>query len=132
VWAAGVKEKAAPETAERTVNYNTYLLGREGYFSLNFVTDAASIEARKPLARTLLSGITFDLGKRYDDFSATTDQVAAYGITALVGGVALKKVGVFALIAAFVVKLGKFALVLAAGLIAALAKVFRRKPPAGT
>src|SRR5262245_36626879 len=37
VWAMSSRDKGASAEAPRGVNYNTYALGREGYFSLNLV-----------------------------------------------------------------------------------------------
>ena len=39
VWSAATKDKGEPGTTPRGVNYNTYALGRQGYISLNLVTD---------------------------------------------------------------------------------------------
>lgn len=111
-----------------SVNYNTYLLGREGYYSLNFITSDKLIEQQKPVARQLLGGLSFADGKRYTDFNPVTDQVASYGLAALVGGAVLKKVGVFALVLGFFAKFAKLAAVLIFGAIALVIKLFRRKP----
>lgn len=104
VWSMGVKRKDAPDSSDNSVNYNTYVLGREGYISLNFIAGAKEIEAKKPVAGQLLTAMTFNPGKTYADFNAETDHTAEYGLAALVGGVAAKKLGFFALIAAFAAK----------------------------
>ncbi len=77
---------------EQGVNYNTYLLGREGYFELNLITDRGSVEAAKPLTKTLLNTVNFNEGQRYSDYNAKTDKLAEYGLAALIGGIAAKKV----------------------------------------
>lgn len=128
VWSLGVRERGEPASKPQTVNYNTYVLGREGYFSLDFVTSSDKIEAEKPTANTLLANLSFDQGKRYEDFDSSTDKVAAYGLAALVGGVALKKIGFFALAAAFMAKFAKAGILLVFGLFAGLRRFFRRKP----
>ena len=104
VWSASLQQKRAAENADKGINYNTYALGRDGYISMNLVTDLKSIEAQKPIARTLLSGLEFGGGKRYADFNSSTDTVAAYGLAALVGGIAAKKLGLIAVIVAFFLK----------------------------
>jgi uncharacterized membrane-anchored protein len=43
VWSLLAKEKGQPDSAEKDVNYNTYALGRDGYFSLNLLTDSTRI-----------------------------------------------------------------------------------------
>ncbi len=89
------------------VNYNTLMLGREGYISMNLVTDLASIERLKPIARNMLASLEFDPGKRYADFQAETDKIAEYGLAAIVAGVAAKKLGLLALAGVFVAKFAK-------------------------
>ena len=87
--------------------HNTFQLGREGYIELTMVSDLKSIEAYKPVARELLGNIEFNEGKRYSDFNAATDKVAEYGLAALVGGLAAKKLGLLAVIGALLAKFGK-------------------------
>jgi uncharacterized membrane-anchored protein len=130
VWSALVRRIG--ETGEAgAVNYNTYALGRDGYFSLDLIAGKAAIEADKPIARTLLAAISYDKGKAYDDFDAASDRVAEYGLAALVGGVALKKLGLLALGAAFAVKFVKVIGLAVIAAAAAARRLFtRRKPPA--
>ncbi|XYD11911.1 DUF2167 domain-containing protein (plasmid) [Methylobacterium sp. NMS12] len=128
VWSLATKSVDQPIESDRGVNYNTYALGRDGYFSLDLLTTAATVEAQKPVAQTLLAGLTYRPGKAYADFNASTDRIAAYGLAALVGGVAIKKLGLFALAAAFVLKFAKIGLLAVVGLWAAFMKLFRRKP----
>jgi uncharacterized membrane-anchored protein len=135
VWSLSSKEKGAPEGEARGVNYNTYALGREGYFSMNLVTGLDSLEAEKPGAHSLLAALDYKEGKRYADFNAGTDHVAEYGLAALIGGVAAKKLGLFALIAAFFVKFAKVFLIAGIAVVGVLVKIFRGKraaeaPPA--
>lgn len=130
VWSALAIDKGS-NAAEGTVNYNTYALGREGYFSLNFVTDSQAIEAEKPIARELLSAVHYEAGKTYSDFNAGTDRVAEFGLAALIGGVAAKKLGFFALIGAFLLKFGKLFAIAGVALAAAFAKLFSSRRSAG-
>ena len=53
VWAMSSREKGASDQAEQGVNYNTYALGRDGYFSLNLVTGLSQLEGYKGEAKTL-------------------------------------------------------------------------------
>ncbi len=126
VWSALVARKDAPAGADNGVNYNTYMLGRDGYVSLDLLTTESRIEARKPIAQALLASLSFNPGKRYEDYNASTDKVAAYGIAALVGGLAVKKLGLLALGAAFFAKFAKLALLAVFGFGAALKKFFFR------
>lgn len=124
VWAAEVKFRDEPDP-DPGVNYNTYVLGREGYISLNLITSVSTVEADKPDAQQLLAAIDFNEGRKYTDFDSSTDKVAAYGIGALIAGAAAKKLGLLAALAAFLAKFGKIILVAAAGGGAALFKWFK-------
>lgn len=130
VWSAEARDKGAAPGEDSTVNYNTYVLGREGYVSLNLITSRAVIEQDKPAVHTLLSALNFENGKRYEDFNSSTDKVAEYGIAALIAGVAAKKLGLIAVILAFAAKFAKVLLLAGAGVIAAFAKFFKRKDSA--
>jgi uncharacterized membrane-anchored protein len=127
VWSVSSKDKGAPDTSDKGINYNTYALGREGYVTMNLVTDLQAIEAQKPIAKNLLAALEFNGGKRYTDFDASTDKVAAYGLAALVAGVAAKKIGLFALAAAFAVKFFKIIAVAVVAAGAAIGKLWKRK-----
>ena len=105
-WSAEAKQKNTPDS-DPTINYNTYVLGREGYISLNLVTATSTVDQDKTDAGKLLSAVDFKSGKRYTDFNSSTDKVAAYGLAALVAGVAVKKLGLIALIGAALVKFSK-------------------------
>jgi len=128
VWAMSSRSKNAPAEEEQGVNYNTYALGREGYLSLNLVTDLKDLGAHKEQARELLGAMEFNDGKRYADFNSSTDKVAEYGLAALVLGVGAKKLGFFAVIFAFLAKFAKLAILAVLGFGGALLKLFKRKP----
>jgi uncharacterized membrane-anchored protein len=106
VWAAEARRKDG-KGSDPVVNYNTYVLGREGYLSLDLITRASAVEDDRAAARQLLAAAQFNSGKRYQDFNSSTDKVAAYGLAALVAGVAAKKLGLIALFAATIVKFAK-------------------------
>nr|WP_205800042.1 DUF2167 domain-containing protein [Microvirga terricola] len=125
VWSVLGVKKNAPDP-DGSVNYNTYMLGREGYISLNFVTTQAMIAGEKKFAKELLAAVSFTDGKAYGDFNASTDRVAEYGLAALVGGAVAKKLGWLALLGAFAAKFAKIIFVGFAALAAAIGKFFRR------
>jgi uncharacterized membrane-anchored protein len=127
VWAMSSRDKGAPAGAPQGVNYNTYALGREGYFSLNLVTGLAELPQHKGAAHTLLGALEYKQGKRYADFDAKTDHVAEYGLAALVVGVAAKKLGFIALLVAFFAKFAKVILLGVAVLGAAFVKFFGKR-----
>jgi uncharacterized membrane-anchored protein len=128
VWSLLAKHKSDPDDARKGVNYNTYALGRDGYFSLNLLSDSERIAGEKAVAHELLADLSYNAGRRYEDFSATTDRIAEYGLAALIGGIAIKKLGLFALFAAVVLKFAKLIIVGAAVFGASVMKFFRRKP----
>ncbi len=68
----------------KSVNFNTRVLGRRGYVSLNLVTDPALLSQYRARAATLLSATQFGSGARYEDFNEKTDKVAEYGLAGLV------------------------------------------------
>lgn len=128
VWSALSKKKGGTGD-NQGVNYNTYALGREGYLSLNLITNAKDLDTYKPDAAKLLAALQYDDGKKYADFNSSTDKVAAYGLAALVAGVAVKKLGLFALALAFLAKFAKIAVVAGGAAIWGIAKVFKKKNP---
>jgi len=133
VWAMSSREKGAPASQPQGVNYNTYVLGREGYFSLNLVTGLAELPQHKPAAQALLSALSFNEGKRYADFNAQTDHVAEYGLAALVVGLGAKKLGLLAAAGLFFAKFAKVILLGLAVVGGGAAKLFgrKKKPDAG-
>jgi len=130
VWSLESKDKGAPAGAARGVNYNTYALGREGYISMNLVTGMKQIQAEKPIAHTLLAALKYNDGKRYGDFNSATDHIAEYGLAALVGGIAAKKLGLFALALAFLLKFAKVFAIAALGGGALFVKIFKGRKTA--
>jgi uncharacterized membrane-anchored protein len=122
------------DASGKSVNYNTRVLGRRGYASLNLVTDPDKLAGFKPEAAVLLSGTHFAAGSRYEDFDAKSDKTAEYGLAGLIaagaglGAAKLVKIGLLAkfwklVVAALIA--GKKLLVLAlAGIGAYLKKLF--------
>lgn len=127
VWSVEGRDKGAPADADNTVNYNTYALGRDGYISLDLLTSKSLVATQKSALIGLLDNLNYNDGKKYADFNSSTDKVAEYGLAALVAGVAAKKLGLLAIIAAFVAKFGKLAILAVAAGGGAIFKVFRRK-----
>jgi uncharacterized membrane-anchored protein len=130
VWSMSSREIGAPANQPQGVNYNTYALGRDGYFIMNMVTDLDELPQLKSVADAQLAALEYNAGKRYADFDKNTDHVAEYGLAALVVGVAAHKLGFLALAGAFVLKFAKLILIAFAGLGGAFMKFFRRKPAA--
>jgi uncharacterized membrane-anchored protein len=119
VWALPLRDVGA-DPATATLNYNTRALGRNGYLSLNMLTDRAHFTVDQPQAEALLTDLEYLPGKRYQDFNASSDHVAEYGVAALIGAVALKKLGIIALGTAFVLKFAKLGVLAVVGGAAAV------------
>jgi len=47
VWSLLAKDKDEPDNAAKSINYNTYALGRDGYFSLNLLSNSERIAATR-------------------------------------------------------------------------------------
>lgn len=126
IWSLSARERGAPTSQPQTINYNTYALGRDGYFSLDLITGSDHIATDKAVAKTVLANLTFNPGKRYEDFNASTDKMATYGLAGLVGAVAIKKLGLLAMIGVFLLKAWKIIALVALGITAALRSRFGR------
>lgn len=137
IWSAIVRSKGQSDDAQNGVNYRTIALGRDGYLSLTMVSPLSKLPANKQTANALLADIAYVDGKRYADFNASTDHIAEYGLAALIAGVAVKKLGLFAVIAAFALKFFKVALVALLAFGTKIKRLFARKskaasaPPSG-
>jgi uncharacterized membrane-anchored protein len=131
VWSLSSRDKGAPAQAAQGINYNTYVLGREGYLSLNLVTDLSVIDTERPMAHELLAAVAFNKDKRYEDFNSSTDHIAEYGLAALIGGLAVKKLGLLAMAGVFLLKMWKLAAVAIFGVGAGVKKWIGRNNKSG-
>ena len=127
VWSILGKDQGAPQDSESTINYNTYALGRQGYFELNLVTGDKTIAEDKKHAGVLLAALDYKTGERYSDFNAATDRVAEYGLAALIGGVAAKKLGLLAVIGVALAKFWKIILIVVAVAGGGIFRLFSRR-----
>ena len=100
-----------------TLNYNVRFLGRRGYLVMNVIGYMEDLPAVNERLDEILGSTTFNEGHRYGDFNPNIDEVAGYGIAALVAGKVLAKTGFLASIGLFLLKGWKLIVVgiLAAG-----------------
>lgn len=91
-WA---KELKFVGSDEHTLNYNVRMLGRRGALELTAVAGMRQLDAVTKATPELLAMIDFEPGHRYADFDPATDDVAAYGLAALVAGGVAAKAGLF-------------------------------------
>lgn len=120
-----------------SVNYNTKLLGRKGVMSAKLICDPEQLQALLPEYEKIIAGFRYIEGERYAEFREG-DKVAKYGLTALIAGTgafAAAKMGLFGKLGVMFAKLGKAAILVVIGALAALKKLFskifggRQQPP---
>lgn len=109
---------------DRTVNHSVRLLGRGGVMSADLVADHGQMASALPVFNQIVAGHTYKTGHRYSEWRAG-DKVAAFGLTALIGGGAVA-------VAAKSGLLGKLWKLIAAGVLAIVAGIkslFKKKQP---
>lgn len=119
-WA---KELKFGTTEQHTLNYNVRMLGRKGVLVLNFI---AGMEQKTEIDQnldTVMALADFAEGSRYSDFNPDVDEVAAYGIGALIAGKVIAKTGLIAMLIMIFKKFGVFIVV---GIGALVARLFKR------
>lgn len=126
IWCMLNRIKGELNEEEYGVNYNTYALGREGYFIVNLVTGYKNIKQEKMHAKTILNSIEYNKGKRYEDFLKGSDKVATYGLAALIGGAVAKKAGLLSIIGIFLLKIWKVVAVVIAVFFNKIVKFFKK------
>lgn len=122
VWAILAKEEAG----DKFLNYNTKLLGREGYMSVLLIASPDELDRHKGDMENVIANFSYTEGKRYGDF-VQGDKVAEYGLMALMGagaGLAAAKLGFFALAAKFLSKMWKIIVVALIAVGGAIKKIF--------
>lgn len=127
VWSLKAVQRNAPADQPSTINYNTYALGRDGYFQVDLMTNDKTVATDKASALKIVSAVDYNDGKRYADFNAATDHIAEYGLAALVAGVAAKKLGLLAVAGLFFAKFAKIIIAALAVGGGGLFKLFRKK-----
>lgn len=123
-WA---QDLAFGDASQNTLNYNIRVLGRKGVLVLNAVSGMSQLDMVRGEMPTVLAATNFNAGHGYTDFDSSTDQVAAYGIAALVAGGAAAKLGLFAKLFALLVAFKKFIIIGAIALFAGIRKLLGMK-----
>lgn len=119
----------------KVVNYNTRILGRRGVLEMNLVCDPKDLDTDKRAIGTLLDHTNYVAGQRYEDYQASTDKKAAFGLKGLILGAGAvgvaAKLGLFGkafkLVIAFLLALKKLVIVLIAGVVGGFKKLFGKK-----
>ena len=130
VWA---RELSVGGDPDHGLNYDVRLLGRTGVLSLNMLASMASLDDVKGAAASFGKAVTFEPGAGYDDFDASTDKAAEYGLAGLVaGGAAVavaSKLGFLAVILKFAKLIILGVVALGAGAWAAVKRFFGPRNP---
>lgn len=82
--------------SDEVLNYNIRVLGRKGVLVLNFIAGMHQLPEIEQHLPMVLAMTEFNQGSRYADFDPELDEVAAYGIGALIAGKLAAKAGLFA------------------------------------
>lgn len=119
-----------------SINYETRLLGRTGSMKVQLVCSPPEFQPLLAEFQQIMGGFSYVEGQRYAEFRKG-DKVAEYGLTALVAGTgayAASKMGLLGKLGVIFAKLGKAAILLVVGALAAVKKLFgkifgSRQPP---
>jgi uncharacterized membrane-anchored protein len=125
-WA---KDLVFGDNPNHTLNYCIRVLGRTGVLELNAVAGMSQLTQVKQSMNQVVGFADFTQGNRYADFNADTDQVAAYGLAALVAGGLAAKTGLFAKLLALLVAFKKFVIIGVVALAGLAAKLLKKKAP---
>jgi len=122
---------------KKIINYNTRLLGRNGYISATLVVEPDTFTLAKPQLASVLGNLSYKKGMMYADFVPGKDKVAEFGLAALIvgggGAAAVKaaKVGLFVkswkLILTALLVGKKFVIMAFIAIITFLGNLFRRR-----
>lgn len=123
-WA---RELSVPGAPQHTLNYDVRILGRKGVLSFNAVAQMSRLGDIEESMKQVMAFSDFNAGRRYADFDSKTDNLAAYGIGALVAGKIAAKVGFFKLILGALIAAKKLVIVAIAAVGGFIARLFGRK-----
>lgn len=124
-WA--IRARDEDDSTPDLVNYNVRVLGREGFMSVTLVTDAPSFSTDRRAIDPILTGIAYNPGRRYAEYTRG-DKLAGYGLTALVAGgagAAAAKLGLFAYFGKFFAKAGKGVVLVFVAALAGIRRIFK-------
>lgn len=122
-WAQQLKFGDAPADS---LNYEVRVLGRTGVLDLNIIASMDQLPMLNQRISEILGTVAFNPGNRYEEFDASSDHVAEYGIAGLIAGGVLAKAGFFKVLLVALAAGWKFVL---AGLVivgAVITKFLRR------
>jgi len=107
-WA---KELRFDGNEDTTLNYEIRALGRRGILTMTFIANGNQLYEINSRRESVLAMAEFNEGNRYLDFDPSVDEVAAYGLGALVAGKIAAKTGVLTAALLLLKKFGVFLLI---------------------
>jgi uncharacterized membrane-anchored protein len=110
-----------------TLNYDIRVLGRKGVLAMSAVSAMEALDVVRPAMEDLIGRVEFKEGNRYADFDPDLDEVAAFGIGALIAGKAAAKVGFFKVILAALLAGKKLVVAGAMALVVGIKSLFTKK-----
>jgi len=110
-----------------TLNYAIRALGRTGVLEFNAVAPMAQLPAIKAPMEQILGFAEFTAGNRYEEFDASVDHTAEYGLAALVAGGVAAKTGVFKGLLLMLLASKKFVVMGFVALMAGIKSFFGKK-----
>jgi uncharacterized membrane-anchored protein len=123
-WA---RELSVADAPQHTLNYDIRILGRKGVLSFNAIAPLSRLGDIQESMKQVMAFSDFNAGQRYADFDSKTDNLAAYGIGALVAGKIAMKVGFFKLILGALIAAKKLVIVAVVAVGGFIARLFGRK-----
>jgi uncharacterized membrane-anchored protein len=112
---------------DSVLNYNIRVLGREGFLELNFISSIYMLDTIKQEINPILAAVNFIPGQQYNDYDASTDKLAGYGIAGLIAGGIATKAGFFAKLGILLAKGWKIILLAIVGIGTLFRKIFGKK-----
>lgn len=112
--------------ADDGIMYHALTLGREGILWLLIPTNASSLPKDRTVIQELLGGLSFDPGKRYQDFNAATDRHAELDTAKLIWNMDGVHAGVAAGLGLLFLKSWKFIIMGLVGMIVAIGRYIGR------
>ncbi len=104
---------------QKNHSFNAVILGREGCLGIETYSPMGDLDVLRAGINAIALSTTFKEGKRYADFNKDTDKLAEYGLMAVVAGAAAKKIGLFSILAKYILGAG--------GALAGILVYFRKK-----
>ena len=120
-WA---KELLFEDSPESTLNYDVRILGRRGFLVLTAIGSMQDLGDFNKDSERIIASTNFNKGHRYEDFDASIDKIAAYGIGGLIAGKLLLKAGLLAKVGILLAKFWKVIAVAFVALGARIRKIF--------